>query len=122
MNFSKFSLFFFVFVFIINISYGAECGGDIECACGDTITSSYIMKEDLQCDGNAFNLKSKIDCNGFTLSGTGGGFAFKFDNDNRIVTNCNIENFGYGVYITTRLSELLTRPGSSWREQLPASN
>ncbi|PIR72307.1 MAG: hypothetical protein COU42_01715 [Candidatus Nealsonbacteria bacterium CG10_big_fil_rev_8_21_14_0_10_36_24] len=51
-----------------------DCGGSIECACGDTVKQNYTMQADLNCAGNALVLGADnitINCGGHIITGNG---------------------------------------------------
>jgi len=54
----------------------ATCGGSRPCKCGDTVTASYDLTENLgPCPGHGLLLKSnvRLDCRGFGIVGRGNG-------------------------------------------------
>lgn len=69
------TLLIFLFVlFLASPSWGANCGGETPCACGDTVTSSYTLTGNLSCTnaGNALNVGANditIDLGGYTIDG-----------------------------------------------------
>ncbi len=102
--------FFLMFLFAIFLSqniFSANCGGNVNCSCGDTVTSNYVMREDLVCDdGSGLILKALyINCDGHTIKGSGARSGVIVpgleDRKYRKVFNCNIENFGSGINIGT---------------------
>lgn len=94
-------IFLMIFMSSIFYSYGANCGGDIECNCGDILNASYILKQDLVCNGSGLTIgKSNInlDCNGYKIEGNGTGVGiYNKVKDYITIENCNIENFNKGI-------------------------
>jgi len=109
---------FIYFSFILFFSFfgnGANCGGGIECSCGDTVVSNYVMSGDLNCEGNGLNLQANIDCDGFSIIGSGAYSGIKIEGyDNRVIENCNIKNFSQGVYLTYKLITSGNGWGAIW--------
>ena len=86
---------------ILPIGFSKNCGGEISCECGDTLTSSYIMKKDLSCDGNALILKNSLNCNNFSIKGNNFGTGISIIGmDKKKISNCRIENFDKGIILS----------------------
>jgi len=71
--------------------------------CGDTITNTIILNENLTCSGNGLIAGAgniTIDCRGKTLQGDGTGKGIKVEGFDRVtITNCNIVGFDDGIYL-----------------------
>jgi hypothetical protein len=94
----------FVFVFLIGIlfplGFSKNCGGDISCECGDTVTSSYVMEEDLYCEESGLFIRTNLNCDGNSLVGSGDGFGLSVSvMDKKLISNCEIENFEKGLIL-----------------------
>lgn len=97
-------IYLILFGILINFSliFAKDCGGDIECQCGDLIVEDYLMKENLFCEGDALSFKNsrKLDCNGHRISGNGSGKGISIVGNINYgeVNNCFISNFTEGIY------------------------
>ena len=95
--------------------YAAECGGAVQCNCGDTVTSNYTMLYNLNnCPGNGLVIGANgitLDCNGYLIDGiiqseTSGIY---INNRNKItIKNCNIREFYYGIFLYSSSNNQLT--------------
>ncbi len=95
----------FIIAFFSSGIYAKNCGGSVQCSCGDTVTSSYVMQENLHCSGNGLIVKNHLNCNGFTIGGEKNGFGLKFDLvDKKNVHGCVVDNFSQGVLFSTYAS------------------
>ncbi|MBI5225219.1 right-handed parallel beta-helix repeat-containing protein [Candidatus Micrarchaeota archaeon] len=104
----KFQIFaVLIALFFITSVKAAECGGAVQCQCGDSIISSTILDHDiLDCNVyyaltiNANNVA--LDCNGHTIAhGWGQNTAIFLNNTNSsTVKNCNIgEKYDNGIVL-----------------------
>lgn len=62
---------FILLVLAIPFSYATNCGGAVQCNCGDTLTSSQIMSYDITCDQDSIYITGdniELNCNGHTIS------------------------------------------------------
>jgi parallel beta-helix repeat protein len=71
--------------------------------CGDTITSSITLTENLSCSGFGLTIAEDnvtIDCNGYRIIGEGGGYGLYSTSTktNITVKNCIISRFNMGIY------------------------
>lgn len=106
MKVEKKLLFIFVFLFtLFNFVYAKNCGGDIECECGDKIVNNYLFNKDHYCNDTGFILNENVilDCNNFSLvnnnsNRNGVGFLIK-GGDNVEIKNCNIKNYNIGILL-----------------------
>ena len=100
----------FVILFLIQAVSAADCGGNITCDCGDTLTSDHIMTYDLlDCPDasglNGINIGANgitLDCAGHRVSGYGGGSGggIQVEGVNNVtVENCHVVNFDWGFYL-----------------------
>jgi len=90
----------YIFIFSINSSFAINCGGEVKCNCGDTITSNYILKENLICNNSGLNLGDSItlDCNDFQIKGSNKASGLRLSGSkNIVIKNCKIENFSIGI-------------------------
>lgn len=105
-------VFIFSLVFIIALgsaAYAADCGGDVDCACGDTLTSSRTINETdalAGCAANGIMIGASnllLDCDGYNITGLLGadsmGIVIPSSFANITVKNCNISNFTYGIMV-----------------------
>jgi len=99
-------IIFIIILLFLNSSiiYADNCGGNKECKCGDTVTSDYVLKEDLVCNGTALNFfkynNVDLDCNGHKIigNGKGDGILLRWSSNNDI-SNCYISGFENGISI-----------------------
>jgi hypothetical protein len=93
-----------------DFSLQANCGGGTACGCQDTVTSSYTMTGNLNCElptagGLIVGANSiTIDCAGFKITGDGTAGNFGISNtayDNVTIKNCNIFGFDYAISFYT---------------------
>lgn len=88
-----------------------NCGGNIKCCCGDTLTSSQIMWYDLNnCAKNGLVIgvsNISLDCNGHSIDGGTNmnlidhAGIWSEGRDYITVKNCEIKQFGYGIVVRT---------------------
>ncbi len=67
-----------VLVGVTGLASAATCGGVIPCQCGDTVVGDYLLAGDLgPCPGDGLLPQSNVllDCQGFTVRGSGDGAA-----------------------------------------------
>lgn len=82
----------------------ATCGGDVQCNCGDMLTSSQTMWYDLiDCSGDGLYIGADsvvLDGNGHTIDGSGDNEGIYWtDRHNITIKNCIIKEFGYGILL-----------------------
>jgi len=97
---------------LVNVAYAANCGGRIQCSCGDTLTSSLVMTNDiLDCSEKAITIGLDdlvLDCNGHEIDGEWfsdveqyGIYISEFSGVT--IKNCNIGDFfgegNSGIYV-----------------------
>ena len=87
----------------------ASCGGARPCKCGDTVTSNYLLGDNLgPCSGHGLVVKSNVvlDCRGFQIMGIGGtteqyGISFSGKPGAEItgatVKGCRVSRFHRGI-------------------------
>lgn len=98
----KTTLYILIFLFTISATMAAECGGDIQCACGDTLVESHVMWYDLECDSNGLRIGSdnlELNCDGHSISRNSRqyvGIQLQ-DKDGISIHNCIISHFRLGV-------------------------
>ena len=97
-----------------NVS-AANCGGAVQCGCGDTLTSSLTMTGDLSnCPGHGIIFGSNnivLDCQGHTIEGDGSGYSngiYLNSRQNNTIKNCIIRNFDYGIFLDHSSNNFLT--------------
>ena len=96
-------LFAFVFIYMISSVYSVDIS-----SC-QTISSAgdYILTQNLSNTSTCITITTSnvnLNCNGYTISGDGGAsdYGIKIDGeayDYNNISNCNLSNFGYGVYL-----------------------
>ena len=97
-------------ILLVNISFvlGANCGGDVQCQCWDTLAENQTMWYDMECEGGlALDIGANnvvLDCNGHIISGDSidvpdiaGGIRISEGASNITLKNCNIRGFDNGV-------------------------
>jgi parallel beta-helix repeat protein len=98
----------FLTIIILPSVLAADCGGAVQCACGDKLTSSQDMWYDLQgCPNLGLKIKDNnimLNCNGHVIEGDGfGGGSGVFvgmtavQKSNIQVKNCKIKDFFIGI-------------------------
>jgi parallel beta-helix repeat protein len=101
-------LLFVLVVALVNLSivYAADCGGDVQCQCGDTLVESHVMDYDIMgCPGNAIIIGSSgltLDCDGHLIDGGSsiGDYAFYiWDKSFVSIKNCEIRRFEDAFYM-----------------------
>ncbi|MEM4389458.1 MAG: right-handed parallel beta-helix repeat-containing protein [Candidatus Micrarchaeia archaeon] len=84
-----------------SLSFSANCGGAVPCACGDTLIASWTMASDLgPCSGNGLTIGASgitLDCAGHSITGTGAGNGIISNEANLVIKNCTIQNFYTGL-------------------------
>lgn len=92
-----------------------DCGGAIECNCGDSVTNNYTMTSDLNCSGVGLYIADhgvKLDCNGYTISGSGPspshGICINNAIQNTVVQNCNVQTFDNAIIAYNAYNNIIT--------------
>ncbi len=84
-------------------SSAKDCGGDVECECGDTVQGHAVLRANLGvCKETGLFVAngSLLDCDHHTITGRGQEAGVLFDNANGAeVHNCGITNFQIGVRV-----------------------
>ncbi len=96
---------FFVFTFYPSTVGAANCGGTIQCQCGDTLVESQTMWYDLNdCYEHGIIIGADnitLDGNGHLIdsddTGLGDYGIYLSDNQGIAITNCNVTEFYYGI-------------------------
>ncbi len=90
---------------LINTAYAADCGGAIQCDCGDTLTQNQVMWYDIRgCNDTGIIMGNDsliLDCNGHAIQGDHNNDAkgiYTHSNDYVRIKNCNVSGFEYGIY------------------------
>jgi parallel beta-helix repeat protein len=82
-----------------------DCGGDVECDCGDRVTSSTVLSSDLNnCPDFGLELDAGVlDCAGHQIAGSGDQLVTQgvilASAVGAQLLNCSVRNFAVGVYI-----------------------
>jgi parallel beta-helix repeat protein len=80
-----------------------DCGGEVECECGDTVQGRAVLRADLGVckeTGLVVANGSLLDCDHRTITGRGQEAGVLFDHANGAeVHNCSITNFQIGVRV-----------------------
>jgi hypothetical protein len=79
--------------------------------CGK-LTSSYTLISNVNAIGSCFTMGAYsivLDCNGYTINGSGTGVAIGADSQNYItIKNCRIKNFGWGIdFVFIQISNVI---------------
>ncbi|MEM3030944.1 MAG: PQQ-binding-like beta-propeller repeat protein [Candidatus Micrarchaeia archaeon] len=98
---SRLSAIFLLLLAAAPLSFSANCGGAVPCACGDTLIASWTMTSDLgPCSGDGLVLGASgitLDCAGHSITGTGTGNGIYSNQANIAIKNCLIANFLNGI-------------------------
>jgi len=97
-------LLLFILFFVTNLVDAADCGGNVTCACGDTLVADYDMTQDLiNCSNGLLinGLDITLDCRDHSIIGINSGYAIydSYYGGSLNVYNCNIQNFSSGISI-----------------------
>jgi Periplasmic copper-binding protein (NosD) len=90
-----------------------ECGGGVQCACGDRMVASTTLTEDMtNCLGDGLEIRAgTLDCNGHQIAGPGHRKQVDGIWINRaagvVVRNCVVRNFGNGILIDNSADSLV---------------
>lgn len=89
--------------FVPSQSSAKDCGGEVECECGDTVQGRAVLRADLgvcQETGLFVANGSLLDCDHHTITGRGQEAGVLFDHASGAeVHNCSITNFQIGVRV-----------------------
>jgi len=101
-----FVIIFSLFLFVLGFVSADNCGGTVECHCGDTLTESQVMWYDLNnCGEVGLNIGSNdltLDCDNHIIGGTGASNGLFLSGRMWItITNCNIQEFYTGIFLET---------------------
>lgn len=100
-----------LFVLCFGFASAANCGGDVQCICGDTLTSSQVMWYDLDCSSNGLYIGANdltLDCDGHTIRASTSDPAYGVILDSKqgvTVKNCEViggkdfGNWGHGIVL-----------------------
>ncbi|MCK4429559.1 MAG: right-handed parallel beta-helix repeat-containing protein, partial [Candidatus Aenigmarchaeota archaeon] len=102
--------------FIITLPvFGATCGGDNPCSCGDFLNESRTFNGSdnlTDCSGTALIINASdlvLDCNGTTISGNNSGYGINLTNyNNATIKNCIVMNFSMGIRLYNSSNNNLT--------------
>ena len=101
-----------ILVSLITGAGAKDCGGGLQCKCGDTLTSPHTMWYDLNCSGNGIvigNSYINLDCSGHVINGGGIGYGIYLNNkNNNTIKNCIITGFDRGIYLDHSSSNTIT--------------
>ena len=93
-------------VTVLPAQAGKFCGGDVECACGDTVSGVAVLTDDLGvCTGLGLGVSSGavLDCAGHTVTGSnlpGAWYGIQLDGaSGATVRNCKVTLFRRGIRI-----------------------
>lgn len=115
----KLLLILIFLVGLINLAYAADCGGDVQCECGDTLTSDLIMEQDiLDCSSKAISIPVDgvvLDCNNHEIDGEWylgiSQYGIYLEADDVIIKNCDIGDFfgegNAGIYLSGNRNQLI---------------
>ncbi|MBU1975973.1 MAG: hypothetical protein KKG59_06225, partial [Nanoarchaeota archaeon] len=90
------------FLILINMTFAADCGGAVQCECGDTLIEDQVMWYDLMyCQDNAMVIGADeitLDCDGHNINSESTGIIIEGNND-VVVQNCDIIDSETGVSV-----------------------
>jgi len=98
----------FCLVLVSGFASAANCGGAVQCNCGDTLVEDYVMTDDLDCSDHGLIIGNNgitLDCDGHIIDGPGAsvnsiiGIIIE-SKANTTVKNCVISNFRNGIYLS----------------------
>ncbi len=104
-------------IFDLQKTKAAECGGDVVCACGDTVIASTTLMTDLDCSSGGNGLI--VGANGITIDGNNNTISgssnpedprygiYNFDYSGVTVENLEISRFDYGLYFYNAISSII---------------
>lgn len=113
-----------LFANFIFLSFATNCGGVVECNCGDTVVDYYELQENLICDESGLIIKTnQFSCNGNSIIGSGVGFGLLIQGQNYVeISDCNIENFENGIEIKSDSVLKGNGWGAFWYEEVRSQN
>lgn len=98
--------------FHVSIASAKNCGGDVPCNCGDTLTSDHVMNYNmLNCSENGLTVNTSdiiLDCTNHSISGDNKSINYGIhikSGSNIYIRDCKIENFWYGIVLDEKYSE-----------------
>ena len=96
---------------LANMTYAANCGGAIQCNCGDTLMEDQLMWYDIiGCEDSGLWIGDDsitLDCGNHTIEGNYSNNAkgiFNINNDDITIKNCEVKGFDYGIYTGSSLN------------------
>jgi hypothetical protein len=93
------------FVVLASLGLAADCGGPVQCQCGDTLVTSQVMWYDLVgCPEEGLFIDADgitLDCGNHSISGQGTqpGIGFGEYPSSVSIQNCRISNFENGIEV-----------------------
>jgi len=88
---------------MLGAASAANCGGETQCGCGDTLTESHTMSYDLLCGGDGLIIGASdivLDCGGHKIIGPGGHNGIHLEGWVGVtIKNCIIKGFENGIYL-----------------------
>ena len=110
----KLTLYIIVSILLISIASANDCGGAVQCECGDTLTESHIMWYDLNnCSHDGLTITKDnviLDCDNHLIDGN--GYYLPLDAGVHMqrgmgtVRNCNIKEFWFGVFVGSNYNRI----------------
>lgn len=90
--------------FILGIANADDCGGLIQCECGDTLTESQTMWYDLNdCEEDGLIIGADditLDCDGYTIDGMNGDHGIELNyREGVTIQSCEVKEFSIGMFI-----------------------
>ena len=95
----------FFLITLIGIVKAANCGGGVQCNCGDILTSSQTMWYDLTNCANGLTIAGydiTLDCAGHKIYSSGppsGGYGIRTTWSDDIIKNCEIRGYEKGIWL-----------------------
>jgi len=106
-----------VLIFALTMVSAADCGGDVACNCGDSLTSNRVLNESdtlTGCSGSGLIIAASsivLDCNGSEITSinqAGYGINDYIGYTGLTIQNCKIYNFSEGIDLDGSSSVLIT--------------
>ncbi|MBU2633695.1 MAG: right-handed parallel beta-helix repeat-containing protein [Nanoarchaeota archaeon] len=108
-------------IFVVGLVSGADCGGAVQCGCGDNLIENHTMWYDLiDCSSNGLIIGVDgiiLDCDDHSISGvdsTNSNGIYLNAGEEAIIKNCNIGGFDVGIYLEGVDNNILVNNVIGW--------